>query len=604
MKLKTWAKLGIKNVAHVAAYRLLLKAGLHPAQKLQALAPEGELFRAPINVNKAAGLEELPWMNNPIYFGFQNAPASTAPPRWERNPFVPQQQARLDLPWWKISDFAPQQGDIKYIWEASRFEWAVNFAIVARNGDSNFLTKLNQWCVDWWKNNPPFFGPNWKCAQEASIRTIRLCVCADILSQFKNSQKALIETIAIHLARVKPTLRYAQAQENNHATTEAAAMIIGGLLLRQNQHPLGSSFIRLGFAALEKALAKLIMDDGSFSQNSTNYHRFMLDTVCLTKLICDKYEAAQFSEASLVKIESAIRWLNAMTDPTSGQAFNLGHNDSAYLLPYPIGKARDFRMTIGFAQALFSTAVDVENAKAAQPFFQYWNIEKVAEREPEIHDGVFDDGGFCLLNDRSTKVLLRVPKYRFRPAHCDGLHVDVFVNGENILRDSGSISYISKDAAIDLALTRHHNTVQFDENEQMPRLSRFLWGDWLAPSEPISFEKTSNGGAMSSAYKDRRLNRHWRKVELSKNHVMITDDIAGNFQKATLRWHLAPGPWREIEPGTFANGKIKLRITSVSNIRFELSEANQGLSYGVASTIPFVEASCNKAAQLITELRW
>ena len=32
-----------------------------------------------------------------------------------------------------------------------------------------------------------------------------------------------------------------------------------------------------------------------------------------------------------------------------------------------------------------------------------------------------------------------------------------------------------------------HNTIQFDDRDQMPRLSRFLFGSWLVPNwlEPI-----------------------------------------------------------------------------------------------------------------------
>ncbi len=603
-KLRTWAKLGFRNILQVAAYRLLLKAGLHSAQRLKAQIPMGPLFRAPAKLTEHPEPVDLPWIKNPLYFGGQNAPAPATQPNWLCNPFAPEKCAPAHLPWWKISDFAAEQGDIKYIWEASRFEWAVNFALLSSTGERQYLEKLNDWCAEWWRHNPPYFGPNWKCAQETSIRIIRLCLCADILGQFRDSQTALVDTIAIHLARVKPTLSYAQAQENNHATSEAAALIIGGVLLRVNQHPKASSFIQLGLAALEKALAQLIMDDGSFSQNSTNYHRLMLDTCCIAKIICDKYEGPQLSKPALTKLEKAIDWLSAMTDPVSGHAFNLGHNDSAYLLPYPSGKMRDFRMTIGLAQSLFLRRIDGENAQAAKPFFGYLNIECSTEQKSEMHGRVFEDGGYCLLNHQSTRVLMRLPKYRFRPAHCDGLHVDVYVNGENVLRDSGTISYISNDPEIDLARTCHHNTVQFDDDEQMPRLSRFLWGDWLEPSQPTEFQNTDGGGIMASAYQTHKKHIHKRQVQLDNNKVLITDTIKGIFIGATLRWHLAPGNWVETLPGNFENGKINLRITSSTPLKFNLTEANQGLSYGVASTIPLIEATCGVAALITTQLSW
>ena len=74
-------------------------------------------------------------------------------------------------------------GDIKLIWEQSRMDWVLAFAQRARNGDQKSLGRLNTWLVHWLEKNPPYFGANWKCGQEASIRVIHLCCAALILGQ-------------------------------------------------------------------------------------------------------------------------------------------------------------------------------------------------------------------------------------------------------------------------------------------------------------------------------------------------------------------------------------------------------------------------------------
>ena len=94
-------------------------------------------------------------------------------------------------PWWQIPDFDPRVGDIKTIWEASRFDWVLTCAQHACHGDPVGVERLNTWLADWVANNPPYLGPNWKCGQEASIRVIHLAVAALILDQHRRSMPAL-----------------------------------------------------------------------------------------------------------------------------------------------------------------------------------------------------------------------------------------------------------------------------------------------------------------------------------------------------------------------------------------------------------------------------
>ena len=81
--------------------------------------------------------------------------------------------------------------------------------------------------------------------------------------------------------------------------------------------------------------------------------------------------------------------------------------------------------------------------------------------------------------------LLRLPVYRFRPAHADPLHFDLWHKGMNLLRDGGTYAYNASSS--DLATfpgIACHNSLQFDALEPMPRLGRFLWGDWLQMDAP------------------------------------------------------------------------------------------------------------------------
>jgi hypothetical protein len=596
MKWKTWARLGFFNIGHVVLYRLLLRTGLHPVQRLRGGAPLGPSFRQTSRSRQTAG---LPWIKQSLYFGALTPPDQTRPPNWHGNPFAKGITTNTELPWWKIPDFDHGRGDIKYIWEASRFEWAVNFALA---GD---VKSLNHWISDWWKNNPPYAGPNWKCAQETSLRVLRLVLSASLLGQFDTAEPTLVETIRLHLARITPTLAYARAQQNNHATSEAAALLAGGLFLKANRNPQGESLMQSGLLNLERAISELIMADGSFSQNSTNYHRFMLDTLCIAELIAQRHCGPSLSPATQTKIRSSIIWLAAMTDQHNGQPFNLGHNDSAYLLPYPAGRARDFRITIALAKALLDGACDQQQANAATLIFRALNLAPKVSSQVTASSTLLNDGGFAILRNNKSRALLRLPGFKFRPGHCDVLHADLWVDGENILRDTGTISYSSDNNTMpDLATTTHHNTIQFDDTEQMTRLSRFLWGDWLQRAEPAQFQTSENGGTAACAYRDRHANKHQRRISLTTNIFTVTDEISGPFKNAVLRWHLLPGQWRAKDKNTFTCDRYTLRISSTANMAHKLSTSFEALSYGAANELPLLETHVTRQTTITTELTW
>src|SRR5690606_3787232 len=90
------------------------------------------------------------------------------------------------------------------------------------------LDRLNAWLADWLAANPPYRGPNWKCGQESSLRLLHLAAAAIVLDQSGRPLPGLLDLVALSLRRIAPTRAYAIAQNNNHGTSEAAALFVGG----------------------------------------------------------------------------------------------------------------------------------------------------------------------------------------------------------------------------------------------------------------------------------------------------------------------------------------------------------------------------------------
>lgn len=594
-ELRVIGRLGLRNVSRVALYRLLLKCGRHPIQRLRADVAKGPFFR----LSERRG--ELPpsssaWNDAIWHFGWYRQPLPDGPPDWFANPFsgLPQPVASQD--WWRIPDFG--SGDIKGLWEMSRFDWAVAWATQAAHGDRSALDRLNAWLSDWAARNPPYKGPNWKCGQEASIRVMHLCLVAWLLGQDRMPASGLKDMLVCHLRRVAPTMSYAIGQANNHGTSEAAALFIGGTFLA-GQHPQADVWARRGRRLLEDRAQRLIAPDGSFSQYSVNYHRLMLDTYSLAEAWRRQRGLPVFSKALHRRLAAAAAWLHAVTDPRSGDAPNLGANDGAHLMPLTDAGYRDFRPSVQLALTLF----DGRRAYATGP----WNDTLRWLGIPVPADLVappcrsFDWGGYHVLRRDGTCAVLRYPRFRFRPSQADALHLDLWHEGQNLLRDAGTFSYNAPGAEW-FGGTGAHNTVEFDCRDQMPRLGRFLFGDWIEADEIEHVRTDKHGLTAAAGYTDRKGAHHHRRVTLAHDALVVRDRIGGRFGAACLRWRLAPDDYR-LEGSTLQGSRFALN-TKVEGTRpaLHLTVAPESRFYWHRSDIPVLEITLDAPADVTTSI--
>ena len=589
----TYVRLGLVNVAKVAAYKLGLKCGLHPVQRITASVAQPPFFH-PTEAEYKNAEPNRSWTDRLWYFGKHNVAFDSSPPDWFSNPFSASVQPDAKLDWWHIPDFG--NGDIKGLWELSRMEWVVAWATTAAFGEASALERLNIWLADWANCNPPFKGPNWKCGQEASIRVMHLVVAAWVLGQDKTPEAGLIDLLRAHLERISPATSYAIGQQNNHGTSEAAALFIGGSFM-EGHDARADTWVRRGRSLLENLAATLIETDGSFSQYSVTYHRMMLDTYALLEAWRRHRRLPAFSERLRGRLAAATNWLWTVTDAQSGDAPNIGANDGARLLQLVGSDYRDFRPSIQLAAALFLDA-DAFGPGIWETPLRWLGVESGKPFKAPASQS-FNKGGFHVMKMASTMVVLRYPQFRFRPSQADALHLDFWHNGINLLRDAGTFSYNS-DGSEWFAGTGAHNTVQFDRRDQMPRLGRFLFGNWL---ESECVKPVFDDGTMASAtaaYTDYRGARHERDVTLSADALICKDTISGSFKEACLRWRCAPGDWF-VENDLVCDGRYSIAIeVDGEAVTPSLGTSMESRYYQNKSQIPEVLVKVTRPATIIT----
>lgn len=611
-RLRTARALGVRNILRVLFYRLRLRVGLVSVQRGHWPVPEEPFFR-PADPEPAPANPWMDWREGASLFGWYSFNLEDSPPDWLRNPVNGQQFPRPERAWWRIGEFDPAFGDIKPLWELSRWDWLMAFAQQWRGGDQGAPERMNRWLADWLDANPPNRGPNWKCGQEASIRLLHLVLAAALTGDDQAPSSGLLGLIETHLRRIAPTVAYAIAQDNNHGTSEAAALFVGGSFLSRSGHAAGRRWERMGRRMLEERVVRLVGEQGTFSQYSVNYHRLMLDTLSVVEWWRRRCALPAFSAEFLERARMAALWLFAMTAPENGDAPNIGANDGALLLPGAGSGFRDFRPAVQLAMALFAERRPFPADSRCCDILKWLGLE--VPQEPLETPAVWlaTDGGFACLRSGNVLAVMRFPRFRFRPAHADALHVDLWIGGENLLRDGGTYSYHAADeSAPDLASTARHNTVEFDGRDQMPRLSRFLFGDWLADAAVSPVEQTDDGYRFSAGYADSQGARHHRELRLGSSELDVVDLIEGFRKRAVLRWRLAPLDWviehvspREAVLRGPRDLPMEIAVRSSTDwVDVRLVADQEARHYLQLSPVPVLELEVDRACSIETRMRW
>jgi len=610
-------KLGLINVANVILYRLRLKSGVikrrTPIKDVE-FAPDFETreynsdsFSQELSTVALSIADQLCSGKHPYYWGKWRDVGT--PPSWFRE--ASHEQGRH----WSETSINTSVGfDVKDQWDLSRFHWAPYLACAhVASGNPRYLQYLNTYLEDWCEKNKVNSGFNCVCVQEFGIRLINLLNSAYILKQHDNRDIYLTSFVLEHCHRIYPTLQYSIAQQNNHGISEAVALYIGGSWLASNSTDadivaVGKRYAKQGRSTVERLVSKLISLDGGFSMYSLNYHRVVLDTLATFEFWRRVFQQERFTDLFYKRCGLLTEFLASFVDPQTGDVPNIGTNDGSRSFLVVGASYRDYRPSVQMGRALFQGELEYCGKHAECLEWMKEHLGDLSVTERERNSNIFTQSGFVVIvpeGEVDSWGCARFPSYSFRPSHSDQLHFDLWYQGRNILRDSGTFSYNTERPIEDYFTgTVGHNTVQFDDTEPMPRLSKFLVSDWLSVSSCSSLDDLSDSDCWQAGYHDKNGRRHYRKVTFCGNGVWrIEDQLSGTFSKAVLRWHLEPGQWKLLADGVEGQ-EVRLQIKADANIvRLDLSDGWESRFYGERTENPMLEVEVyGDTTKIVTEV--
>ncbi|MBW8040406.1 MAG: heparinase [Planctomycetes bacterium] len=545
-------------------------------------------------------------------------------PDWFFNPLTGR-RAKSDLHWSEVNLSNPDFGDIKFVWEPSRFAWVYTLVrAFAATGEMKYPEKFWSLFESWLEANQPNTGPNYACGQECAIRLMAMCFALYAFARLQASstdrKNKLITAIWVHADRIEKNIDFAISTRTNHSLTEAAGLYTAGLLFPEFDR--SKRWRRLGKRVLTNEALKQIYRDGSYIQHSMNYHRLMLQDLLWVLRLAELNDAS-FSAELMSRCKKATCFLYQMQDEVTGHVPNYGSNDGALIVPLNSCGYLDFRPVVQAMYYMFTKKKLYEKGPWDEDLFWFFGPEaadapiELCERE----DAAYPVGGYYSLRNKNSWSKMRCHTYSDRPGQADMLHLDLWWRGINVLRDSGTYTYDCRELLYSYFVsTAAHNTITVNGIDQMTKGPRFTWFDWTKSKLFLhcSFEEGSAKIMQGEHYgyghghgKDDIVHRR-SVLSLADNSWVIVDDVLGTDKhNIRLHWQLCNAGY-DLEDNSLAlqtkAGPVNITVLGLAEgLKCEVLKADknrpagwQSLYYGRYEPSPVL--ICSQMANLPTRL--
>lgn len=463
------------------------------------------------------------------------------PIKWHINP-ITNVEVDKSIKWYRIPDFDPIRGDIKAVWEVSRFTHFFYFTRAYMiTKDSKYYKAYSTQLDSWLKENTYSYGPNYKCGQEATLRMINALIAYSIFNAYglsdNKDESNLKELVKGSYKKVLSNFFYAhKCIKNNHTLSEITGLIIGAWC-SDNE-----TTLKKAYCLMDSEIENQILRDGGYIQYSFNYQRFALQIMEFVLKISNKTEI-ELSGRSKKLISKSALLMYQLQDET-GDVPNYGSNDGALIFPVTTCSYRDFRSVLNTIYALIRKERLYESGHYDEEllWFSDKNIEEIPLVNIARESVEYNESGFHSIRHDEGYLMIVLQDFNTRPAQMDQLHMDLWHKGKNILCDSGTYSYAT-DIGKKIALTAAHNTAKIDDIEQMKKHGPFLIYDWTK-SKDIEFSNNSFKGTMisSNGYS------HKRSINMIKDGYLIEDIVEGEGKRCEFYFH-TPCDVRIVEDG-------------------------------------------------------
>lgn len=464
---------------------------------------------------------------NGIITGFSSIELDYGNPiDWHYSPISREKSSR-EKKWYTLPDFDDRLGDVKVVWEASRFTHFLSFArAYLITGNTRYYTAFSEHLDQWLMDNPYSYGVNYKCGQECTLRMINTLIAYSVFKPLctPDDEQNIYRLVEVCYRKVISNFFYAKrCIRNNHTLSEICGLMIGSWCCAD----IGG--LKKAYKLLDREIDYQFTPDGGYIQYSFNYQRLALQILeCVFKI--SNRTNLSVSEKSKQLIRNSALLMYQMQDDT-GDVPNYGYNDGAHIFNVTACGYRDFRPVVNTVYALTNGQGLFPPGDQDEELLWFGNGLVSQFKQLERKTTAFREAGLYTFRHNSGFFMVCLRNFRSRPAQMDQLHVDLWHNGKNVFCDSGTYSYAS-DIGKSLVLTDAHNTAQLSKVEQMNKHGAFLVYDWTK-CKNVEHNYIYFSGTMIS----KNGYEHTRKVKQVEYGYEISDEVRGDGEYCNFYFH-------------------------------------------------------------------
>ena len=471
------------------------------------------------------------------------------------------------------------KGDIKVVWELSRFQHLVLLGQAYWiTSDEKYSQEFRAQVLDWISENPPEFGPNWACTMDVAIRAANFLVGWEFFKRSPLLDEAFVhsflQSLLVHARFIRSNLEWSEELTSNHYMGDLSGLFFIACMVPEFKE--SAEWLRFSKDELEKECRKQVLPDGTNFEASTCYHRLVLEFFLYSYLIGLRNNLS-FSNYYIEVLKKMLEVLCCLLGPDGTNA-QIGDNDSGRFFKFepPRENTLDMRYLLGIGAALFddpglkvyesdeirSTIYFLFGPEALRKFLKHptHDLKKLKSR-------AFPDSGWYILRKRDDYLLISCgpngQNNKGGHGHNDKLSFVLFLNGENIIVDPGSYLYtVDPDSRNHFRSTSCHNTIQVMQGQVMQgqvmqgmeeEQNRFVSGLLFALHDDaraklLKWNSHDEEDFFSGEhYGYRRLRNpvvHRREITFDKQsrRIKVTDLLEGSGETSfVFHLHFAPG---------------------------------------------------------------
>lgn len=375
-------------------------------------------------------------------------------------------------------------GDIKYVFEPSRFYFLPFVALYGASNEDQKSTKvIYNILKDWSAQNPFLNSIHWTSGIEVAIRSINLIYTHIVLStggNLSNQLDILIKTIVLHSYQYLKNHLSLYSSANNHLAAELAGLnIISSYFSSQTIVNERTRWQKM----LYREVLKQVNEDGVNMELCTHYHAEVLDHF---------FNAIKFIERSknevpinvLNRVKLMFNFINHVE--YNGNKTIYGDNDEGYLIyPYLSDNFSIYNSLLLTANLEYGSThkalnFDLRNYLIYGQSCMASNSLNVSR---DLSDTIFKSSGYAFLYDHvnNTKVSFDFgaigDNVSAAHGHSDIFHFTFDVDGNPILIDSGTFQYHSRFSNWRTYFrgASAHNTIAINGLDHAQQNSRMSW---------------------------------------------------------------------------------------------------------------------------------